>query len=865
MKTVEREQAVGVRAKALPAPLQPRERVVVDGLGFGRASEKFPIRGVTYGPFVPDEQGQPFPSRDRLRDDFGRMRDIGINTIRTYHVPPRRLIEEAETACLAVLIDIPWPKHLCFLDDRRAQAEAHRLVRQAAKLGQAHHCVMGYSIGNEIRPDIVRWYGAPRVERFLGELADVARQTDPQGLVTYANYPPTEYLAPHGLDFATFNVYLHDRDAFRRYLFRLQNLVGEKPLVLGEIGMDTQRHGELEQAEFLAGHLAEVTSMGLAGALVFAWTDEWHTGGYPIEDWAFGITRADRSPKASYHALREVFQASPAQLLSRTPRVSVVVCSYNGGRTLEQCLRSLQSLDYPNYEVILVDDGSTDHTREIAARFPEVITIHQPNQGLSVARNVGLRAATGSVIAYTDSDCFADPNWLSHLVYQLECSGAAAVGGPNLTPDDGRLAACVAASPGQPTHVLVSDQEAEHIPGCNMAFRREALERIGGFDPRYRTAGDDVDVCWRLQHEGEWISFAPGAFVWHHRRQGLRTYLKQQQGYGEAEALLRFKHPERFTSRGDGKWRGMLYGNSLRGLRLSEPVIYRGTFGTGFFQTLYRPGPAHWAMLPASLEWHAVALSLGLLGFVWQPAWILTVIMLVLAWLVAGSQAFQAELLPKYDGLLSRAQIAVLCYLQPLLRSWTRYHTRLLRAHRPHVDPLPRNRPPGLPLHGRKSLAYWDDSWHDRTELLDRLVASLDQNGWGKRLDSGWTDWDLEIANARCTAIQVATCQEDHGGGRRLIRVRLRQRPCLFLREIGILAGVGAIGAGLQRHWPLCGVGIAALLGCIAVWVWGTTQAVRIVALIDQVAHRLGMVRCEPSSANVTREPLSAEAGNHAD
>ena len=98
--------------------------------------------------------------------------------------------------------------------------------------------------------------------------------------------------------------------------------------------MDTLRHGELEQAEFLAGHLREATLMGLAGAFVFAWTDEWHTGGHPITDWAFGVTRADRSPKATYHALRETFAASPADLLPEAPRVSVVVCTYNGGGTL---------------------------------------------------------------------------------------------------------------------------------------------------------------------------------------------------------------------------------------------------------------------------------------------------------------------------------------------------------------------------------------------------------------------------------------------------------------------------------------------------------------------------------------------------
>lgn len=246
-------------------------------------------------------------------------------------------------------------------------------------------------------------------------------------------------------------MYLHDAETFRRYLRRLQNLVGDMPLLLGEIGMDTRRHGEAEQAQFLAGHVKEAMRLGLAGTFVFSWTDDWYTGGHQIADWAFGITHTDRSPKSAYHALRDVFENPMPSLLEATPRVSVVVCSYNSGRTLEHCLQSLRSLDYPDFEVILVDDGSTDNTRDILSRFPWVRAIHQENQGLSVARNVGLQAATGAIIAYTDSDCFADPDWLSLLVGQLQRSGAHAVGGPKLTPDDGWLAACVAASPGHQT------------------------------------------------------------------------------------------------------------------------------------------------------------------------------------------------------------------------------------------------------------------------------------------------------------------------------------------------------------------------------------------------------------------------------
>src|SRR5207249_7182539 len=112
---------------------------------------------------------------------------------------------------------------VCFLESDRAQSEARQAVRLAAESGRRHPCVLAYSVGNEVPPNVVRWSGARRVERFLAELADVARQADPAGLVTYASYPSTEYLDLSFADFATFNVYLHERETFGRYLCRLQN------------------------------------------------------------------------------------------------------------------------------------------------------------------------------------------------------------------------------------------------------------------------------------------------------------------------------------------------------------------------------------------------------------------------------------------------------------------------------------------------------------------------------------------------------------------------------------------------------------------------------------------------------------------
>lgn len=832
-------------------------RVRLDGKFFTRDGACFRAHGVTYGPFAANDRGEPFPSQDRVRLDFSLMHAVGINSIRTYHLPPEWLLHLADETGMSLLIDIPWPKHLCFLDNIGVQKETRQLVSQATPLGRDHACVLGYSIGNEIPPNIVRWHGRRQVERFLAQLTDLAKQGDPSGLVTYANYPSTEYLDLSFLDFITFNVYLHDLETFRRYLLRLQNLVGDKPLVLGELGMDTIRNDEMIQAHYLKGHLREAILLGLAGSFVFSWTDDWHTGGFPIRDWSFGITHADRRPKASYHALGEVLPVSPTKLLDQTPRVSVIVCSYNGGRTLEQCVRSLLALDYPDFEIIVVNDGSTDDSRTILERFPQVHSIHQANLGLSVARNVGLKAATGSIIAYTDSDCFADPHWLTHLVYALQHTTAAAVGGPNISPEDGRLAACVAAAPGQPTHVLESDQVAEHIPGCNMAFRREALLEVKGFDPAYLKAGDDVDLCWRLQQAGHWITFAPGAFVWHHRRQNTRGYLRQQAGYGEAEALLRFKHPNRFNGRGDGKWRGVLYGISLRGLNLEEPIIYRGTFGTGMFQCLYQPGPAHWAMLPGTLEWHLLAVLVGLAGFFWPLAWIGAAAMLGLSVAIAALQARQARLPPQHDGMGARILVTLLCYAQPLVRSWVRYYTRLF-AYRPpqaHVVPA-RNHPGHLSLLGARTLAYWSEQGCHRLQLLSCVVLYLDEHRWGKTLDSGWSDWDLEVYCHPWTIVQVFTAQEDHGGDKHLVRIRYRLRPSGYLHGLGILTVLTGLLAGGLLHWPLAIVcGLLFVTG-FAMWWRGTYRAGQIMAVFDRWADELGMLPCTPPGQKKERRGI---------
>src|SRR6185436_14706358 len=143
------------------------------------------------------------------------------------------------------------------------------------------------------------------------------------------------------------------------YLARVQNIAGERPLLMAEIGLDSRRNGESSQAGSLAWQIATAFESGCVGAFIFAWTDEWYRGGFDIEDWDFGLTTRDRRPKPALAALRNAYEQAPFPAETRWPRVTVVVCSYNGARTIRDTLEGLKRVEYPNFEVIVVNDGST--------------------------------------------------------------------------------------------------------------------------------------------------------------------------------------------------------------------------------------------------------------------------------------------------------------------------------------------------------------------------------------------------------------------------------------------------------------------------------------------------------------------------
>jgi GT2 family glycosyltransferase len=800
------------------------------------------VRGVTYGTFASDESGHPYPARAQVERDLTAMVACGVNSVRVYTVPPTWLLDAAHARGLRVMVGVAWEQHVAFLEStKQARWISEDVRRQIAPIA-GHPALLCHAIGNEIPAPIVRWHGARRIEAFLELLATVARSEDPGTLVTYVNYPSTEYLELPFVDIVSFNVFLESTERFEAYVSRLHNLAGDRPLLVTEIGLDSARNGERAQARLVGAQLPTAFAEGCAGAFVFSWTDEWHRGDEAVEGWSFGVTDGDRRPKPSLWAMRRTYVNVPARHQDGLPRVSVIVCTRNGAATLDDCLTGIGRLDYPDFETIVVDDGSTDDTASLASRFP-VELVSTPHRGLGAARNTGLAAATGEIVAFVDDDAIPDRDWLRFLVARLLEKDHVGVGGPNVAPPgDSVVAAAVAHAPGGPTHVLLSDRIAEHIPGCNMAFWKVSLDSVGGFDPRFRIAGDDVDICWRLQEQGWTLGFSPSAMVWHRPRGRIRAYLRQQREYGRAEALLERKWPDKYNRGGHLAWAGRVYASAAHQPLSGRRRIHYGRWGENLFQSVYERGPSTPGLLPLMPEWYLLlAVFAGLAAYdtvhssifpslpgplsVSSALLALAVGALLVQALRSGFASIRHDPAHAHPAGLLAVLTAGLFVLQPVARLSGRLRNGLTPWRRRGALRI------GAPW--PRQIVVWSERAQPARERLLAVEAHLRPNCMTAVRGGEYDRWDIHARLGPLAAARLRMTIEEHGRGRQLLRFRVWPRwsaglvvvlvlllafAAAALRRHDLLSaallGVGAIGLGL-RAVQECGASMAAVAAAV--------------------------------------------------
>lgn len=790
--------------EAKSASLQPLPRASVRGKFFFAGDEKFLVKGVSYGAFRPDELRREYQDLAGIERDFEMMAASGINTVRIPHtIPPRSLLDAAQRHGLRVVVGLSAEQYVGFLiDGRKTIADIARLVREKVRGVAGHPALLCYALGNEIPAPVARWLGSKRIELYLKRLYRAVKSEDPLSIVTYVNYPSTEYLQLPFLDVVSFNVYLESEERFRAYLARLQNIAGDRPLLMSEIGLDALRNGEEHQARVLDWQIRASYAAGCAGVVVFSWTDEWHRAGAEVEDWAFGITNRERRPKLALDVVRHAFQQVPFPDSGPWPRISVIICTYNGGATLRESLGAVCQLTYPNFDVIVVNDGSIDETASLAAEY-DCRLVTTENCGLSHARNVGMEAATGELVAYLDDDAMPDRHWLQYLADAFRRTSHAAIGGPNIAPPEiPDTAKCIDNAPGGPVHVLLDDETAEHLPGCNLAVRKSCLLEIGGFNPAFRVAGDDVDFCWRLQERGWTLGFAPGAMVWHHPRRTVSGYLRQQKGYGKAEGLLEEKWPEKFNAAGHHTFGGRVYGHGIVHALFRRCVIYHGQGGFAPFQSLYERAPGLLATLPLMPEWYlllGIAAVIAALGLVWPPLLIAAPVLLFgialsIAHAIEGGleASFGTTPLSTWQSARMRSLTAILYLFQPLARLCGRLGAGLTAWRRRGA--------PGFAFPRKVSSAIWTNDWQEPPRRLEAIAASLREAQNVVREGSQYARWDLEVPGGMFGSARMLMAVEDHGAGAQYIRARITPRWGNTTRAMLLLLGLLTVSAALSHQ-----------------------------------------------------------------
>ena len=350
------------------------QRPRVSGKFLYVGNEKLWIRGVTYGAFRPDVHGNEYHNLDVIERDFAQMAASGLNTVRIPHtMPPVRCSTRRSDTVSALWLACLRNSMSATSSTRKAPQTSRQLVRTKVQAccwppGAPLLCARQR---DPSRPGALA-RPSPRgaVHRAIVS-SHQSRGSGGSRHLRELSHDRVSTAALPGSCLLSTSIWRR-RSVYAAYLARLQNIAGDRPLLMSEIGLDSLRHGAETQARVLDWQIRTAFAAGCAGALCLPGQTSGTGVVLTVNDWAFGLTDQKRRPKPALAAVRKAFAQVPFPPGLRWPRISVVVCTYNGSRTIRDCLKGLLRLEYPNFEVIVVNDGSTDETADIveAVWFP---------------------------------------------------------------------------------------------------------------------------------------------------------------------------------------------------------------------------------------------------------------------------------------------------------------------------------------------------------------------------------------------------------------------------------------------------------------------------------------------------------------
>jgi glycosyltransferase involved in cell wall biosynthesis len=280
-------------------------------------------------------------------------------------------------------------------------------------------------------------------------------------------------------------------------------------------------------------------------------------------------------------------------------KASIVVPAYNAGQTVRALLEALRWQDCGQpFEVIIVDDGSTDDTAAIVAGYPHVRYFRQTNAGPASARNCGARHALGDILLFTDSDCCPRPDWIRRMLSGFSDDSITAVTGSYGIANPRNMLANVIHTEIVLRHRFLMPEFPKVLGSYNFAVRKDFFHALGGFNQDYRRAsGEDNDLGYRILAARGRIHFLRDALVDHYHQTSLGKYLQEQFRHGVWRAKMYFDHPRMATGDNYTFWKDMFEvpATWTVGVAIIWPGLFWG-LGLALFLFLFEAAFGVWGM-----------------------------------------------------------------------------------------------------------------------------------------------------------------------------------------------------------------------------------------------------------------------------
>jgi glycosyltransferase involved in cell wall biosynthesis len=229
-------------------------------------------------------------------------------------------------------------------------------------------------------------------------------------------------------------------------------------------------------------------------------------------------------------------------------KVSVIIPAYNAGKFIDKCINALLNQEYnkDDYEVILVDDGSSDNTADVVKGYP-VKYIWQTNSGPAAARNKGANEAQGDIILFTDSDCVPMNNWIEEMIKPFRDSKVMAVKGAYRTDQKTLTARFVQIEFEERFEMLKKAESIDMIDTYSAGYRKSVFLSLGGFDPSFPIANnEDTELSYRMSNAGHKMIFNPDAVVYHlNHPDSIKKYVRLKFWRGYWRMIVYKRYPDK--------------------------------------------------------------------------------------------------------------------------------------------------------------------------------------------------------------------------------------------------------------------------------------------------------------------------------